>query len=226
MTSTSAIVNRSLRAAVSPVLRDLGFEKVDARNGWRWLDKVIWVFNVRAVGSYFSSATGWPPGSVGVWLGAFYPFMPADRPTKADDHGRLVPAEYHCQMRSHLDCGLRQEEWTSRLRNPAERRRTDLWWVEPDGSNAAAVAADIAHALRSAGEPWFTHHSDLRMTLAEVERGRNCYDKYDRAALLAREIGDEERLGRYASLAVTEAARIGLANDGRARYGVRQEGRP
>jgi hypothetical protein len=220
MTSTSAIVNRSLRATVSPLLCELGFEKVDARNGWRWLDKVIWVFNIRAVGSYFSDVTGWPPGSLGVWLGAYYTFMPRDLPIKVDDHGRLVPPEHVCQMRTHLDRGLQQEERTSRLRNPAERLRTDIWWVEPDGSNAATVAADIADSLRSAGAPWFTGHSDLGVTLTEVDGERDCFVKFDRAALLAREIRDQDRLRRYAALATTEAARSGRPNDGRARYGV------
>ncbi|MGE3165849.1 MAG: hypothetical protein AB7O52_13165 [Planctomycetota bacterium] len=49
MTSTSAMVNRALRVSVTPVLREAGFTKIDARNGWRWLDKVVWVFNVRSV---------------------------------------------------------------------------------------------------------------------------------------------------------------------------------
>jgi hypothetical protein len=220
MTSTSAIVNRSLRATVSPLLREIGFENVDARNGWRWLDKVIWVFNIRAVGNNFSEVTGWPPSSVGVSIGAYYTFMPSEHPIKFDDHGRHVPPENICQMRTHLVCGLQQQDRTSGLQNPAERRRSDLWWVDPDGSNAAIVATDIAHSLRSAGAPWFTRHSDLSATLAEVERERDCFMKFDRAALLAREIRDLDRLSRYAALALAESARIGRPNDGWVRYGL------
>jgi hypothetical protein len=215
-----AIVNRSLRATVSPVLRESGFAKVDARNGWRWLDKAIWVFNIRAVGSYFSDVTGWPPGSVGVWLGIYYPFMPTDVRIKTDDEGRLLPLEHVCQMRTHLDCGLQQTERTHHLQNPAERRRADLWWVEPDGSNATAVAADIATRLRSEGVPWLARHSDLPAALDEVERERDCLVKFDKAALLAREIGDLDRLRRYAALAIAEAARIGRPNKDRRRYEV------
>ena len=69
MTSTSATVNRALRAHVAPVLREAGFARIDARNGWRWVDKTVWVVNIRAVGKYFSDVTGWPPGSVRVWRG-------------------------------------------------------------------------------------------------------------------------------------------------------------
>jgi hypothetical protein len=53
MTSTSAIVNRALRAHVVPVLGEAGFAKIDARNAWRWLDRTVWVVNIRAVGRYF-----------------------------------------------------------------------------------------------------------------------------------------------------------------------------
>lgn len=220
MTSTSAIVNRALRAHVAPILRESGFAKVDARNGWRWLDKMIWVVNVRAVGRYFSEVTGWPPGSVGVWLGVFYAFMPTDYSIKVDDAGRLLPAEHLCQMRSHLECTLDQSRRLARLVNPAERRRKDIWWIEPDGGNAAAVATDIASALKRDGLEWFERHSNLSAVLAEVEAGPDCFAKFDAAALLARELGDRTKLLNYAERADRESQRIGRQLAPKARYGV------
>ena len=77
MPSTSTIVNRALRQAVRPVLTEAGFTMGNARNAWMWLDRAVCVFHVRAVGSYFSQVTGWPPGSLGVWIAVFYTFMPA-----------------------------------------------------------------------------------------------------------------------------------------------------
>jgi len=220
MASTSAIVNRALRSSVIPALRDAGFAKVDARNAWRWHEKFVCVFNVRAVGNYFSSVTGWPPGSVGVWLGVYYSFMPSELPVKLDDQGRGLPAEYVCQVRSHLDRKLDQDAVIARLDNPAERRRKDLWWIEADGSNAPEVAGDIALALRERGLPWFSAQFDLAAQLANLERGRDCFVKFDVAAFLARELGDGARLQKYASLAETEGRRIGKTVDRRARYGV------
>ena len=64
MASTSALLNKVLRRSVVPTLREAGFQHTDARNGWSWRDDFIWVFNIRAVGSYFSDCTGWPPGSL------------------------------------------------------------------------------------------------------------------------------------------------------------------
>ena len=220
MPSTSAIVNRALRAHVAPILRETGFTKIDARNGWRWLDKVVWVFNIRAVGSYFSGVTEWPPGSVGVWLGVFYSFMPTDFPVKVDDEGRPLPAEYLCQMRSHLECTLDQSQRAGRLPNPVERHRKDIWWIEPDGSNAPSAAADIASSLTGQGVPWFEAHSNLARTLSEVEGGHDCFVKFDTAALLARELGDRAKVLKYSERAAAESRRIGLSIDPKARYGV------
>jgi hypothetical protein len=66
MPSISAIVNRSLRKHVVPLLRETGFGKVDARNGWLWRPKIIWVFAIRAVGGQFNFpfGGGWPPCSI------------------------------------------------------------------------------------------------------------------------------------------------------------------
>jgi len=86
--STSALLNAPLRQHVSPVLRDSGFQTVDARNGWRADGDFVSVFKIRAVGSYFSQSTGWPPGSVCVWLGVFLTFAPRPPGIKADKLGR------------------------------------------------------------------------------------------------------------------------------------------
>src|SRR5215831_1069985 len=173
MSSTSAVVNQSLRKRVAPLLRKAGFQRVDARNGWCWQEKVILVFNIRAVGSYFAGVTGWPPGSVGVWLGGFYAFGPASSSVKLDKVGRLLPAEYQCHMRSHLECGLDQSQRVRSLSNPAERERRDIWWLEPDGSNAEDVASDIGLSFLKGGVPWFEHVTNLEAALALVEGERD-----------------------------------------------------
>jgi hypothetical protein len=99
MTSTSALLNKPLRARLLPILRKAGFQYMDARNAWLWQDDFIWVFNIRAVGAYFSGVTGWPPGSVGVWLGVFFAFAPRLSGLKIDEKGRLRPPEHACHMR-------------------------------------------------------------------------------------------------------------------------------
>src|SRR5688500_13952555 len=99
MRITSAIANRSFRTRLLPLMRHLGFQKLVDINGWHWQEKVSLVFNIRAVGRYFSNVTGWPPGSVCVWLGCFYNRGPKIGDTKLDEDGRLLPAEHACHMR-------------------------------------------------------------------------------------------------------------------------------
>ena len=170
MATTSAIVNRSLRKHVSPLLKEHGFEKVDARNGWRWINKVVLVFNIRAVGKNFSDVTGWPPGSVGVWLGAYYTFIPSIGSIKFDKYNRLMPSEYECQMRNILERKTHQFQKIKTLSNPMERKRKDIWWIEQDGSNADLVAADIARSLIAKGLHWYNCVSDLNWLIKEVEK--------------------------------------------------------
>ena len=220
MASTSAMLNRPLRARVAPILREAGFEQVDARNAWSWRGDAIWVFNVRAVGNSFSGVTGWPPGSVGVWLGVFFTFAPRPSRLTIDDQGRPRPAEYLCHMRTHLAIDVDQSRRTAHLRNPAERKRTDIWWVQPDGANADEVASDIAESLRHHGLPWYASASNVERALEVGEAQHDCFTKFSKAAFLARRLGDEERFLKYDALAEAEARRIGHSLDRESWLGI------
>jgi hypothetical protein len=207
MNSTSAIVNKSLRIFVSPTLRNLGFNNINARNGWRWVEKVIWVFNIRAVGSYFSLVTGWPPGSVSVNLGIFYTFMPKHPDIKTDNKGRLTPRESTCQLRNVLQCNIDQKARPALLSNPAERQRNDIWWIESDGNNANEIAINISRVLMENGIPWFTQFSNLEKALMMIEKYQDCYNKFAISYFIAKEIGDKEREEKYFSLTEAECTR-------------------
>ena len=50
MPSTSAIVNRALKMRVTPLLRKVGFDKVEARRAWHWRQDLVWVFTIRSIG--------------------------------------------------------------------------------------------------------------------------------------------------------------------------------
>jgi hypothetical protein len=213
MATTSQIVNQSLRRYVSPLLRKADFQKVDARNGWHWQDKIILVVNIRAIGNYSSDVSGWPPGSVNVQLGILYTFIPHWRSIKRDKEGRLQPKDYECHMRTHLECGRDQTKLVQSLKNPAEQRRKDLWWIDPNGRDAEEVAQDIAISLHKDGLPWFSRFSNLEVALEKFEAWGDCFNKFVITAFLARELGDTERWQKYDSLAEAEAQRIGKNTD-------------
>ena len=152
---SSPDIDKILRAHLSPILRESGFSKVSARKSWGWHGHCVWVLNIRAVGSYFSDVTGWPPMSVCVWTGIYYDFIPFEghTPPKVDEKGRLIPNEVDCHMRSHLSRTLDQSVYTKRLSNPAEREREDIWWLEPDGSNMVEAVENIALCFVDEGKP-------------------------------------------------------------------------
>jgi len=216
MATSSPLINKSLRRYVVPVLKSAGFEKVDQRNAWSWHPDCIWVFNIRAVGNYFSEGTGWPPSSVSVMLGVFYTFIPF--PTerlalKLDALGRALPAEHLCHMRSYLPRAFPQEDRTYRLSRPAERARTDLWWLDCDGTNAEEVATAIGGSILRTALPWFHRRTDLHAVLEAVERERDCFRKFALAAYLARQVGASELHTKYVFLAEQEGRRIGRVPD-------------
>jgi hypothetical protein len=104
--------------------------------------------------------------------------MPQSPSIKRDKKGQLLPAEYECQMRSNLECGRDQTRLVQSLRNPAERRRKDLWWVASDGTDAEQVAKDIATSLSATGFQWFSRVSNLEAALTMVEAGHDCFTKF------------------------------------------------
>jgi len=91
MPSTSAIVNRALKMRVTPLLRKIGFDKVEARRAWHWRQDLVWVFTIRAIGGNLGDRI-WPPSSVNVLLGVFYRFFPQRPPGPAGLPGDHDPA--------------------------------------------------------------------------------------------------------------------------------------
>jgi hypothetical protein len=209
MPSTSAILNKLLNQMVMPILRDAGFECIDARNALSWRKECILVFEIRAVGSYIADVTGWPPGSVNVWMGAYYTFAPR-RPgdIKRDARKRLRPTGPECHLHVPLNRIAVKPRRPGALNAP-ERRRRDIWWVERDGSNANDVAADIAAALCKQGLRWFADASDLKSAYRLVEKEHDCFVKFALAAMLAQHIGTKAGWRKYHGLAAKAAERIG-----------------
>jgi hypothetical protein len=207
---SSPEIDKLLRRYLSPILRENGFTKVSARKAWGWKNKCISVLQVRAVGSYFSAVTGWPPMSVGVWTGVYYDFIPCDgrTPPKRDEKGRLAPDEASCHMRSDLSCSLDQSHFTHQLSNPAEHSRTDIWWFERDGSNMVDAVENVALCFVDQGISWFQRYNDLDAAFADIELERDCYVKYYRASYLAKELGLETKHRMYAELRDVEKTRI------------------
>jgi hypothetical protein len=206
----SGQVNKTLRRYIGPLLRGAGFQRVEARRAWRWGEASISHVVVRSVGGYFSQVTGWPSQSLVAEIGVYFPTIPPDgsRLPKVDKAGRLTPAEFQCHLRGNLYASIDQTQDKAVLGNLAERRRTDIWWVRPNGSNVIEVVEDITTALLEQGIPWLDSASQPRIALAEVEAGHDCLVKFWNAKHLAALLGLQDLAMNYARKYEAEVARM------------------
>ncbi len=210
---SSPEINKAIRRSLSPQLKQNGFTRVQTRRNWGWRGPCTWVLELRAVGAHFGAVTGWPPMSIGVWIGVFYDFVPRDVPVvfELSPEAKPLPREWDCPQRSHLDIGLDQRRYRQQLNNPAEKARTDIWWVEPDGGNLEEVMEDITHQFLAQGLFWFERMTDIHAVYTEIEREHECFDKFSRAAYFAKYLGRDEEYQDYRSRMEKEAHRVGRA---------------
>ena len=131
--------NKIMVRVVTPTLREIGFTRFRGREAWRYLDDPIWVFELKAVGPYFSTVTGFPPASLTARMSIFYLDFPDTPPCEVDKDGRLIPKESRCHVKYGLDNIQDQTPLRSTQMTPLERSRKDIWWIEPDGGNVETV---------------------------------------------------------------------------------------
>lgn len=202
-------VNKVIREILSPVLKVNGFSKVNTRNNWAWIDHSIWVLNITAVGKYFSDVTGWPPMSIHVDLGMYYNFIPMNNDRiKIDEGARLFPKSHQCHLQGELHSTLDQTQYMSSLSNPAEQKRKDLWWIEPDGSNIEEVIKNVKQSFLTDGIDWFRKNTDLEHAFLEIEKDHDCLAKYYKAKFFAAHLNLDSKFKEYDQLFRQEQKRL------------------
>ena len=204
-------VNKIIRRDLSPLLKQQGFAQVQVRHNWGWHGSCTWVLDIRSVGSYFASVTGWPAQSLSVSLGVFYDFVPLGLPriAKHTPDGKPLPADVDCHQRSVLNCGFDQHHYTKQLENPGERSRNDLWWIEPDGNNVSNAVQDIARQFLAGGLIWFDRMTDLSTAYSTVLTQHDCLNKFSLATYLAKYLQREAEYQDHRTKLENEALRIG-----------------
>ena len=201
-------INKEIRSRISPILEAARFSIVNTRESWRYEREAISVLNIRAVGGHFSTVTGWPGQSLLCHIGIYFPFFPAQIEIKSDaDSGKLLPPEAACHLRLILNAGIAQTDYTRSLGNPAERKRTDIWWIDPAGANLVTAVTDLANSVRTQAIPFFDKFSSPIAALAEIQKERDCFEKFIRSFLIAKHIKHPDT-ANFRNLAKEEAQRI------------------
>lgn len=164
-------IDKMIRKNLSPSLKESGFTKVDTRHNWAWMEECTWVLDITAVGKYFSDVTGWPPMSIHVDLGIYYNLIPTNEDNiKIEKNGILTPRSHQCHLQHQLLSTIDQDMYTSTLSNAAERKRKDLWWVKPDGSNLEEVIENLKHSFLTEGIDWFMGNTDIEQASRNIKK--------------------------------------------------------
>ncbi|MCM3729783.1 DUF4304 domain-containing protein [Neobacillus cucumis] len=202
-------INKVIRKILSPILKENGFNKVNTRNNWCWMDQCIWVLEIGAVGKHFSDVTGWSPMSIQIGLGIYYVFVPPEEgEMKKGTNGELLPRQHQCHLQEQLYCKLDQSNYINHFDNPAERNRNDIWWVEQDGSNIDEVILDISKSFIDDGLKWYKNNTDLETAFVNIENQHNGYNKYYKAKYFAEHLRHNTKLDMYNDLFEQEKKRI------------------
>lgn len=204
----SSEINKMIRKTLSPDLKKSGFSKINTRHNWAWMGDCIWVLDITAVGKYFSDVTGWPSMSIHVDLGIYYNFIPInDDGINVKKNGTHSPKSHQCHFQHQLLSTLDQDRYMSILSNAAERKRKDLWWIEPDGSNLEEVIEDVKHSFLTEGIDWFMENTDIKQAFRKIEEESNCLDKYFKAKYFAEYLSLDSKLEKYEMLLERERER-------------------
>ena len=143
-----------------------------------------------------------------VEIGVFYDFIPLRGYAPSKIEKGFVPEIEDCHIRSELLCTLDQSTLKKVLFNPANRKRKDIWWIEKDGSNVEEVVNNIKDAFLKQGVSWFKKFNDLRLALREIEKERDCYNKFYRAVYFAKQLRNKPKLNKYKRLFNEESDKL------------------
>lgn len=148
--------------------------------------------------------------SITASMGMYYDFISPEQgfQVAGDKHGRLLPREWECHLRDLVRPTLNQSKYQSRLENLPERKRNDIWWIQPNGENLLEAIENLSLCVVEQGLPWFERFSDLPAAFAEIEGERACYNKHRRAMYFARQLELGEKAKQYETLFDADSAKM------------------
>lgn len=153
---SSSDVNRALREAVWPALKEAGFDRRTQRTAWRDRPDQVDVVSFQALNSYSAGVFRVTPFSFQLSLGTHPRCRETDQIRERG--GLLRPDESCCDFRCLLRKGFAQPETD----------RPEVWSVDPDASNLRAVVETARRVLVSEGLAWFDELDGVEAMLAKA----------------------------------------------------------
>jgi hypothetical protein len=151
----SRIVAREIKNEIWPLLRREGFTEFSAKTAWRPTPEQIHVVNYQSFNSYLAERVGCTTFSFALNLGIFFRAVPLEHPVKKGHDPSFKPQDYHCHFRHRLPKNVEQPVLP----------RSDIWYVERDGSNLLQCLDDSRTSITREGLPWFARFESLESVL-------------------------------------------------------------
>lgn len=151
------VVERALAETMAPILKEYGFQYLEAGYMRRLSQQRIDVIQVE----YFKKTShlkwGTTPYSFALPIGFFLTFAPSfcSPAVPKGALGKLVPEAAICHVRGTPKKRVRQSECEI----------PNIWYVDPDGKSFDEVLGDVRDVLVTDVIPWFDRFSDLRVLL-------------------------------------------------------------
>ncbi len=142
-----------------PVLRAQGFSKFNGKSAYRYRGPIIDVVNFQSFSSHLAEGLGCTTFSFALNLGVYLDSSIEDRLVRQDKRGRLLPYEYECPFRAHLE-----------KRTPVDGfQRANIFYVDASGRTVAACLQESRTLLQKAAPLWFGLFDDLSRAINYLE---------------------------------------------------------
>lgn len=182
-------VEKSLKEALWPLLKQHGFQTFKGRTAWRHTEKRIDVVEIQFFPKEKADQWDITPYSFALPVGCFFTFAASEyEPRIRREKGLLLPDEPQCHLRKDSLRHLKQREC----------KIPNIWYVDPKGKYLNAVAEDARSLLEGEIFAWFERFNDLAMLLksiteeprADIALGLTLGIPRQLAGFLALEIGE------------------------------------
>lgn len=152
-------VEKALKEALWPLLKQHGFQTFKGRRAWRHAEKRIDVVEIQFFPREKADQWDITPYSFALPVGCFFPFVPSEhQPRIKREKGLPLPEEIYCHLRKDSLRHLKQRE--SKIPN--------IWYIDPKGKYLNAAIEDTKNILEGEVFAWFDSFEDLPKLLKNI----------------------------------------------------------
>lgn len=145
-------VEKSLKEALWPLLKQHGFQTFKGRKAWRHTEKRIDVVEIQFFPRGKADQWGITPYSFALPVGCFFPFA-------ASEHESRIKREKELMLIDETQCHLRKT--ALKTLKQRECKITNIWYIDPKGKYLNAAVEDAKNLFNREIFAWFESFDNL-----------------------------------------------------------------